>query len=97
MGLILISTGREYPIPCSQVCFISSIGLPRVHCIDTSLRRYFFERESPIFRKQLADAAHGGHHRIGMSDTDPCVLHDVRTEDFSRFLWVFYNPYVFHF
>ena len=57
--------------------------------------RYFFERESPVFRKQFADIALNGHHRVGASDNDPLVLHDVRTDDFSRFLWVFYNPCVY--
>ena len=57
--------------------------------------RYFFERESPVFRKHFADSAVNGHHRVGASDNDPLVLHDVRTDDFSRFLWVFYNPCVY--
>jgi hypothetical protein len=76
---------RDYYIEGGDIIFLVENYLFRVH-------RYFFERESPVFRKQLAEAAHAGHPRIGMSDTDPCVLHDVRTDDFSRFLWVFYNP-----
>lgn len=79
---------REYYLDGGDIIFLVENYLFRVH-------RYFFERESPVFRKQLADSAHAGagHHRAGSSDTDPMVLHDVRTEDFSRFLWVFYNPY----
>lgn len=57
--------------------------------------RYFFERESPVFRKQFADIALNGHHRVGASDNEPLVLNDVRTDDFSRFLWIFYNPCVY--
>ena len=57
--------------------------------------RYFFDRESPVFRKHFADSALNGHHRVGASDNDPLVLHDVKTDDFSRFLWVFYNPCVY--
>jgi len=57
--------------------------------------RYFFERESPVFRKQFADIALNGHHRLGASDNEPLVLNDVTTDDFSRFLWVFYNPCVY--
>jgi hypothetical protein len=57
--------------------------------------RYFFDRESPVFRKLFADSAVNGHHRVGASDNDPLVLHDVRMDDFSRFLWVFYNPCVY--
>ena len=48
-----------------------------------------------MFRKQFADSALNGHHRVGASDNDPLVLNDVRTDDFSRFLWVFYNPCVY--
>ena len=48
-----------------------------------------------MFRKQFADSALNGHHRVGASDNEPLVLHDVRTDDFSRFLWVFYNPCVY--
>ena len=51
---------------------------------------HFFERESPVFRKQLA--GYGARERTGGSDADPCVLDGVIVDDFSRFLWVFYNP-----
>ena len=35
--------------------------------------------------------------RKGSSDTNPFPLDDVRADDFSKFLWVFYNPYDFIF
>jgi len=57
--------------------------------------RYFFERESPVFRKHFADSALNGHHRVGASDNEPLALQDVSQDDFSRFLWVFYNPCVY--
>ncbi|KAF9645394.1 hypothetical protein BDM02DRAFT_3101459, partial [Thelephora ganbajun] len=76
---------REYYLEGGDIFFLVENYLFRVH-------RYFFERESPVFRKQFADSALNGHHRVGSSDNDPLVLHDVRTDDFSRFLWVFYNP-----
>ena len=38
-----------------------------------------------------------GAVRQGSSDSDPLVLEDVKAEDFERFLWVFYNPWVFVF
>ena len=57
--------------------------------------RFFFERESPVFKRQFADIAVSGQHRLGASDSDPLVLHDVKEEDFTRFLWVFYNPCVY--
>jgi hypothetical protein len=70
-----------YPPPESQILvgFSKSVA-------DNS---YFFERESPVFRKQLA--GYGTRERPGGSDADPCVLEGVTVEDFSRFLWVFYN------
>lgn len=48
-----------------------------------------------MFRKQFADSAVNGNHRLGSSETDPLVLHEVTVDDFSRFLWVFYNPCVY--
>jgi len=68
------------PVPQSLASFTKSVA-------DNS---HFFERESPIFRKQLA--GYGTRERSGCSDADPCVLDGVTVDDFSRFLWVFYNP-----
>ena len=48
-----------------------------------------------MFRKKFADIAVSGNHRVGTSENDPLVLQEVRTDDFSRFLWVFYNPCVY--
>jgi len=74
---------REYYIDGGDIVFLVENVLFRVHS-------YFFERESPVFRKQLA--GHGTRERPGGSDADPCVLDGVNVDDFTRFLWVFYNP-----
>jgi len=73
---------REYYIDGGDIIFLVENVLFRVHS-------YFFERESPVFRKQLA--GYGTRERPGGSDADPCVLEGVTVDDFSRFLWVFYN------
>ena len=56
------------------------------------VHRYFFERESPYFREKLGAVPPPGQAPRGSSDVNPFVLDDVREDDFSRFLWVFYNP-----
>ncbi|KAH9949295.1 hypothetical protein B0H21DRAFT_147599 [Amylocystis lapponica] len=56
------------------------------------VHRYFFERESAWFREKLAVPAPAGQNPRGSSDMNPYVLDDVPERDFSRFLWVFYNP-----
>ena len=81
----------------SKTCFSVYTGpyLPELQNLAGSAKSvagnsYFFERESPEFRKQLA--GYGTRERPGGSDADPCVLDGVTVDDFSRFLWVFYNP-----
>ena len=41
----------------------------------------------------MAGPADDGEGR-GSNDSDAYTLEDVKSEDFARFLWVFYNPYV---
>jgi hypothetical protein len=36
-----------------------------------------------------------GETTKGSSDTLPFALEDITREEFERFLWVFYNPFVF--
>jgi len=74
---------REYYIDGGDIVFLVENVLFRVHS-------YFFQRESPVFRKQLV--GYGTRERPGGSDVDPCVLEGVTVDDFCRFLWVFYNP-----
>ena len=37
----------------------------------------------------------GDGEEVSSSDNSAYTLEDVKSEDFARFLWVFYNPYVF--
>ncbi|OCH93502.1 hypothetical protein OBBRIDRAFT_307268 [Obba rivulosa] len=55
------------------------------------VHRYFFERESAWFRERLASPTSAGQSPKGSVD-NPFILDDVHPDDFSRFLWVFYNP-----
>ena len=69
--------------------------LPELHTLAVFAKSvagnsYFFQRESAEFRKQLV--GYGTRDRTGGSDADPCILDGVNADDFSRFLWVFYNP-----
>ncbi|CAL1711779.1 unnamed protein product [Somion occarium] len=75
----------QYYLQGGDIHFLVEHFLFRVH-------RYFFERESAVFREKLATPAAAGQPPKGSSDTNPYPLEDVRADDFSRFLWVFYNP-----
>ena len=56
------------------------------------VHRYFFERESAWFREKLGVPAPAGQPAKGSSDAQPFPLDDVSADDFSKFLWIFYNP-----
>ncbi|THU87349.1 hypothetical protein K435DRAFT_573070, partial [Dendrothele bispora CBS 962.96] len=75
----------EYYLPGGDLFFLIEQNHFRVH-------RYFFERESPYFKAQLATPASPGASRQGTSESTAIVLNDVRAADFAKFLWVFYNP-----
>ncbi|TFK50929.1 hypothetical protein OE88DRAFT_1630838 [Heliocybe sulcata] len=80
-----IKRHESYYIMTGDIIFLVENHLFRVH-------RYFFERESPVFREKLALATAPGQSPRGTSDTNPFPIDDATTTDFSRFLWVFYNP-----
>lgn len=65
---------------------------PQVENYIFRVHRYFFERESAYFREKFAIAAPPGQQPRGASDANAFPLEDVMANDFSRFLWVFYNP-----
>jgi len=56
------------------------------------VHRYFFERESAYFQKILTVPASPGAAQVGTSQGNAIVLENVRSIEFERFLWVFYNP-----
>ncbi|OCB85797.1 hypothetical protein A7U60_g7149 [Sanghuangporus baumii] len=87
-----------YYIPSGDVVFQVEDTLFRVH-------RYFFERESALFRDMLSLPApiqqpsngtqgqqQAAFQREGTSDENPIRLPQVSKEEFRLFLWVFYNP-----
>ncbi|KIM82528.1 hypothetical protein PILCRDRAFT_70836, partial [Piloderma croceum F 1598] len=53
---------------------------------------YFFDRESTFFHQKLSAASPPGEDRVGATDSNAFTLENVRSIDFERFLWVFYNP-----
>jgi hypothetical protein len=60
--------------------------------VQFRIHRYFFDRESPYFRRLLATPATPGAQRPGTSESTSLVLDDLKPSEFARFLWVFYNP-----
>ena len=86
---------RSSTIVC-DICDADRNGLPPLQVENYIFRvhRYFFERESLFFREKLGAPPPPGQPPKGSSDVNPFPLDDVHEEDFSRFLWVFYNPYV---
>jgi hypothetical protein len=36
------------------------------------------------------------HGRPGFDESTALLVEGVEAEDFALFLWIFYNPYVFH-
>ncbi|KAL6305078.1 hypothetical protein BKA93DRAFT_817047 [Sparassis latifolia] len=76
---------QKYFIQGGDIHFLVETTLFRVH-------RYFFEQDSAWFRKNLAVPAPAGQSPRGSTETNPFPLDDIRSDDFERFLWVFYNP-----
>ncbi|KAH6885467.1 hypothetical protein BKA70DRAFT_1124016 [Coprinopsis sp. MPI-PUGE-AT-0042] len=64
-----------------------------VQNIQFRVHRFFFERESALYRAKLSAPASPGSSKRGSSDNEPIVLTDVSPSDFEKFLWVFYNPH----
>lgn len=76
------------------MCVLTIFNFGQVENYMFRVHRYFFERESAFFREKLAIPAAAGQSVRGSSDSNPFSLEDIQAVDFSRFLWVFYNPYV---
>jgi len=77
--------------PCSyDSCFQISDTVFRVHS-------YFFARDSKMFEKQLEAARNNcetNQARKGSNEDVAIALNGCTVEQFEKFLWVFYNPYV---
>lgn len=52
------------------------------------LHRHFFDRESEYFRRKLSPSTKG---EDGSPDS-PYIIHDVKVDEFAKFVWVWYNP-----
>ncbi|KAF8910792.1 hypothetical protein CPB85DRAFT_1194044, partial [Mucidula mucida] len=75
----------EYYLTGGDLFFLVQQYLFRVH-------RYFFERESTFFKGELTTPASPGESRRGTSEGNAVVLDGVSSQEFAKFLWVFYNP-----
>ncbi|KAH7908945.1 hypothetical protein BJ138DRAFT_1115397 [Hygrophoropsis aurantiaca] len=73
----------DYFIRGGDITFHVEHYIFRVH-------RYFFERESTYFNQLLASQGDDGEASFD-EDTGIYTLEKVTGDDFSRFLWVFYN------
>ncbi|KZP28463.1 hypothetical protein FIBSPDRAFT_779858 [Athelia psychrophila] len=76
---------REYYLRGGDITFLVENHLYRVHS-------YFFDRESTYFHQKLSQVSAPGEEHIGASDRNAFTLEHVRSIDFERLLWVFYNP-----
>ncbi|KAI6113526.1 hypothetical protein EV401DRAFT_2074391 [Pisolithus croceorrhizus] len=74
-----ITKHNQYYIRDGNVVFVAEKQLFRVH-------RHFFERESEFFSHYFITSGEADG-----TDNKPFVL-DVKSEDFAKFLWVWYNP-----
>ncbi|KAG2142304.1 uncharacterized protein EDB93DRAFT_613073 [Suillus bovinus] len=81
-GLARVIHHKDYYIRGGDMTVLVENHLYRIHS-------YFFERESLFFRQKFQSSE--GEER-GSSDNNAYTLEDVKSEDFARFLWVFYNP-----
>ncbi|KAJ7736895.1 hypothetical protein B0H16DRAFT_1326413, partial [Mycena metata] len=84
-SLLGLQRFEKYYIGGGDLFCIAENKLFRVH-------RYFFERESKFFKEQLAVPATPGAARMGTADDSAILLDNVRSADFAKLLWVFYNP-----
>jgi hypothetical protein len=69
-------------------------SISQVEMVLFRVHSYFFERESVYFKHRLSCPSSPGQDREGSSDTNPVIMDDVSSEDFGRFVSVFYNPCV---
>lgn len=74
-----ITKHHQYYLRDGNVAFVVEKHLFRVH-------RHFFERESEFFSHYFTTSGEADG-----TDDKPFAL-DVKSEDFAKFLWVWYNP-----
>jgi len=74
----------EYYLEDGNVTFLVENHLFRVH-------RFFFQRDSPVFKTMLSLPVAEGRVAEGSSDDLPIFLEQVKSSDFAQLLWVYYN------
>ncbi|KAL4068668.1 hypothetical protein V8B97DRAFT_1971031 [Scleroderma yunnanense] len=84
-GISRVVHHKDYYLRGGDMTVLVENHLYRIHS-------YFFERESLFFRQKLLAGTTDDTEERGSSDSNAYSLEDVKSEDFSRFLWVFYNP-----
>ncbi|KAF9228487.1 hypothetical protein BS17DRAFT_813405 [Gyrodon lividus] len=80
-GVSRVVHHKDYYLRGGDITVLVENHLYRIHS-------YFFDRESLFFRQKF----NGSHEEVGSTDNNAYTLEDVKSEDFARFLWVFYNP-----
>ncbi|CAA7260385.1 unnamed protein product [Cyclocybe aegerita] len=84
-NLLTLTRHEEYYISSADLSILVEQVQFRVH-------RYFFERESAYFRKELTTPASPGVVPQGSNDSNAIILEGITPVEFAKFLWVFYNP-----
>jgi hypothetical protein len=56
------------------------------------VHRYFFIRESVVFRDMLSIPAPSDKAREGDSDDKPIILEGIKSDDFRALMWMWYDP-----
>lgn len=95
---------EKYYIPSGDVVFLVSRALLHVYAFTQTssqvediifrVHRYFFLRDSPVFRDMfsLPTPPEPGTNVEGASDENPISLPQVTSKEFAHFLWLFYKP-----
>lgn len=84
-GVSRVVHHKDYYLRGGDMTILVENHLYRIHS-------YFFERESLFFRQKLLAGPSEDGEDHGSNDSNHYTLDDVKSEDFARFLWVFYNP-----
>ncbi|KAG8221239.1 hypothetical protein J3R82DRAFT_1401 [Butyriboletus roseoflavus] len=80
-GVTTMNKHGEYYFRDGNICFLVENTIFRLH-------RHFFERESDYFRERLNPSSEGEDG----SPNSPYIIHDVKSDEFAHFVWVWYNP-----
>ncbi|KAG9312167.1 hypothetical protein JVU11DRAFT_7458 [Chiua virens] len=84
-GVSRVVHHKDYYLRGGDMTVLVENHLYRIHS-------YFFDRESLFFRQKFSTSDSGAEEGRGSTDSNAYTLEDVKSEDFARFLWVFYNP-----